>query len=225
MAYILILVTNLVLMHLFNPVITSPIIDSQVMQAEDVISAQSPASLLPFREYKDQGLIGPEGGLVYIENDNGAEIAYVSLEPGFLREQVVVTLHEKPYEAPPGRYDYLKWYEDEIVTQVGPQVRVIFPYSAINMTSTAEIVLFIYPYEDVYERSAQNLYEVQTAIGGGQFLFTRRLHDFERVPEGWMGRSIFIPGAIYGIPPFSDNPPETYEMIAQPLTITRPPRD
>lgn len=189
---------------------------------EDAVFAQNISGLLP--EYKDQGLIGSEGGVIYIENDKGEEIAFLRLDPGFLNNQVLVTLQEEAYEAPPGRYDYLKEYDDEIVTQIGPKVRVTFPYSAINVTSTEELSLAIYPYEDVYERTAQNLYEIQISVGGGQFYFTRRLYDFTLTAEGPAGRPIFTSGSYYGIPPFSDisNPPETYKMIAQPLSITRP---
>ncbi|MEM7734229.1 MAG: hypothetical protein AAF267_00400 [Deinococcota bacterium] len=223
MTYILIAITNLVLTHLFNPVVTSSMTDGQAVQVEDVILAQDNGGLFP--EHKDQGLIGAEGGIVYIENDDGEEIALVSLDPGFLKEQVLVTLQEEAYDPPPGRYDYLKMYEDEVVTQIGPRAKVTFPYSAINTESIAEMNLFIYPYEGMYDRTSQNEYEIQIAMGGEQVLFTRNLYSFDLTPEGPEGRAAFTWGSYHLTPPFADNPPETYEMIAQPISITRSPLD
>lgn len=188
---------------------------------EDVMLAQA-ATSTEFPEYKDQGLIGAEGGVVYIENDQGEEIAFVTLQPGFLKEQVLVTLEEVPYEAPPGRYDYLKFYEDDVVTQIGPQVAVSFPYSAINLESAAELVVFVEPHDGTYDEDAQNIYETQFTMGNGQVRFSEMALDVYVAPDNARKIVVSSLAGAYSFPPFSNDPPETYQLVVQPLSFKSP---
>ncbi|MEM6430223.1 MAG: hypothetical protein AAF708_13350 [Deinococcota bacterium] len=188
------------------------------LQVSDVMLAQ--ASSNPLTEYKDQGLIGAEGGVVYIENDAGEEIAFVALESGFLKEQVLVTLQELA-DAPAIDYEYLKFDEDEVVTPIGPRVAISFPFSAIDITSEAELIFFAPPYEGMYDSDNGNVYKLEYSLGQGQVFFTNDYYFFLSTPEAVGGGSAATQGAFYNLPPFSDNPPETYQLIAQPVSVIR----
>ncbi|MEM6431558.1 MAG: hypothetical protein AAF708_20135 [Deinococcota bacterium] len=172
-------------------------------------------------QYQGQGLIGPDGGCVYVKNDQGEDVAFVTLEPGFLKEQVLVAMEKIP-DSPPGGYDYLRFYEDEVVTPIGQRVAITFPYSAIDLESAAELVFFALPYEGTYDSGNRNLYEAQIALGGDQVFFTRRQYSIQATPDGATGSFISTPGNLYSFPPFSDNPPEVYQLVVQPLSTTRP---
>ncbi|MEM7738207.1 MAG: hypothetical protein AAF267_20725 [Deinococcota bacterium] len=192
------------------------------IRLEDVMIQSQSAGNTDFREHKDQGFIGAEGGFIYIEDDNGERIASARVEPGFLKEQVVVTLAEEAYEAPPDRYDYLKEYDDEVVTQIGPQVWVSFPSSAINLASEAELRVLVKPYDNLYDGRQRNLYESQFFLGDGRVYFDRYVYRVEITPTSLRGTSVIISGDLHTFPPFTDNLPETYQLIVQPLSVTRP---
>ncbi|MEM7737227.1 MAG: hypothetical protein AAF267_15710 [Deinococcota bacterium] len=193
--------------------IESFFVDTPTNPTNISLSSQSTvSSSLP--EYENQGLIGPEGGRIVINNDQGEQIARVTINTGFLTRQVLVTTEVADnHEEETYLLDRLKFTEDDTVVPIGPQVTVTFPYDAIDVQSKAYFGVFIHPYEGMYDESRRNVYATNLIWDGGSELKLGQIYSLRE--------STLATGSAYRL----DNPPELHRFITRPFTVIESQRE